>query len=58
MKTEQPKRWLKRIVLGLLGLAALTASVLANSGHNDKTPGRGEDSGRSPAGHGFIYQDA
>ena len=29
MKTEQPKRWPKRVVLGLVGLAALTASVLA-----------------------------
>jgi putative CocE/NonD family hydrolase len=39
MKTEQPKRWLKRVVLGLVGLAALTASVLAVLATTTKLPG-------------------
>ena len=39
MKTEQPRRWLMRIVLGLAGLAALAASVLAILATTTKLPG-------------------
>jgi predicted acyl esterase len=46
MKTEQPKRWLKRIVLGLLGLAVLAASVLAILATTTKLPGEK----KTPAG--------
>ena len=46
MKTEQPKRWLKRVVLGLVGLAALTASVLAILATTTKLPGEE----KTPAG--------
>jgi hypothetical protein len=46
MKIEQPKRWLKRVVLGLLGLAALTASVLAILATFTKFPGEE----KTPAG--------
>jgi putative CocE/NonD family hydrolase len=46
MKTEQPKRWLRRIVLGLVGLAALIASVLAILATFTRLPGEE----KTPAG--------
>ena len=46
MKTGQTKRWLKRVVLGLVGLAALTASVLAILATTTKLPGEE----KTPAG--------
>lgn len=46
MKTEQPRRWLKRAVLGLVGLAALTAGVLAILATTTKLPGEE----KTPAG--------
>jgi putative CocE/NonD family hydrolase len=46
MKTEQPKRWWKRVVIGLLGLAVLTASVLAILATTTKLPGEE----KTPAG--------
>jgi putative CocE/NonD family hydrolase len=46
MKTERSKRWLKRVVLGLVGLAALTASVLAILATTTKLPGEA----KTPAG--------
>ena len=46
MKTEPPKRWLRRIVLGLVGLAALIASVLAILAVLTKLPGEE----KTPAG--------
>jgi hypothetical protein len=39
MKTEQTKRWVKRIVLGLVGLALLTVSLLAVLATTTKLPG-------------------
>jgi hypothetical protein len=51
-------RWLKRIVFGLLGLAAVTASVLAILAKFTTLPGEE----KTPAGvrqdTAFIYQDA
>jgi putative CocE/NonD family hydrolase len=46
MKTEQPKMWWKRIVLGLVGLAVLTASVIAILATFTKLPGEE----KTPAG--------
>ena len=46
MKTEQPKRWLRRIALQLVGLAALIASVLAILAILTKLPGEE----KTPAG--------
>src|SRR5690348_11352066 len=42
MKAEQPKRWLKRVVLGLVGLAVLTVSVLAILATTTRLPGEEE----------------
>jgi putative CocE/NonD family hydrolase len=50
MKTEQPKRWLKRAVLGIAGLAVLTVSVLAILATTTKLPGEE----KTPAG---VRQD-
>jgi uncharacterized protein len=46
MKTEQTKRWAKRIVLGLLGLAALVACILGILATVTMIPGEE----RTPAG--------
>jgi uncharacterized protein len=46
MKTRQPKRWLRRIVLGLAGSAALIASVLTILAILTKLPGEE----KTPAG--------
>jgi hypothetical protein len=40
MKTEQAKRWLKGVVIGLVGLAVLTASVLAILAQLQNSPER------------------
>jgi hypothetical protein len=59
MKTEQPKRWPKRVVLGLVGLTGSTNRERAgNSCRNYKTSWRREDSSMCPPGHGSLYQDA
>ena len=46
MKTEQPKRWPKRVVIGFVGLAALTASVLIILATTTRLPGEE----KTPAG--------
>jgi putative CocE/NonD family hydrolase len=50
MKTEQPKRWPKRIVIGLLGSAVLSVSILAILASTTKLPGEE----KTPAG---VRQD-
>jgi putative CocE/NonD family hydrolase len=46
MKTEQPKRWPKRVVIGLVELAVLTVCVLAFLATTTKLPGEE----KTPAG--------